>query len=58
MFKTMETTPQVFSFGTRRVLEPGAAWATINIGNAIRLKRTNIPLFQLQVSISKIIKSS
>ena len=50
-----QPSPQIIDIGTRRDLEAGPAWATISIGNIVRLKRASIPLFQLQDNIEGLV---
>ena len=46
---------QVIDVGTRRELAPGPAWAELISGDIVRLKRAQIPLFQLQNDIEGLI---
>ena len=53
---SVQTSPQIYDFGFRQQKpETGAAWASIVMGDLIRLKRTSVPLFSLQDEINGLV---
>lgn len=53
---SVQTSPQIYDYGFRQQKpETGPAWASIVMGDLVRLKRTSVPLFSLQDEINGLV---
>lgn len=54
--QSIQTSPQIYDFGFRQQKPAsGPAWASIVLGDLVRLKRTSVPLFSLQDEINGLV---